>query len=284
MAVEERDPLTGHATTGHDWNGIKELNTRVPRAIWWAIGITHVWALVMWVLLPTWPLGDTYTKGILGVNQKELVAGEIEAGRRYREHWEANLSLASLDEIRATPSLMDVVAATGPALWGDNCAVCHGLAGVGGPGFPNLVDDEWLWGGDDETVQESIRVGINAAHPESRFAQMPAFEGVLSRDQIRTVAAHVRSLSGLAPATAEGETLFLENCASCHGEDAMGMDELGAPNLTDAFWIYGSAPEVLFETIHGGRQGWMPSWEGRLEEAERKIITLYLLDVLAEAE
>jgi cytochrome c oxidase cbb3-type subunit III len=179
---------------------------------------------------------------------------------------------------------MDVVAGTGPALWGDNCAVCHGLAGVGGPGFPNLVDEAWLWGGDDETVMESIRAGINAAHPESRFAQMPPFEGVLTRDEIRALVAHVRSLSGLAPANAEGETLFLDNCSSCHDEDATGMNDVGAPNLTDASWIYGSEPEVVFDTIHDGRQGWMPHWEGRLGEAEQKILALYLLDVLAEAE
>ena len=287
---EERDPLTGHQTTGHSWNGIKELNTRVPRAVWWAIGITHVWALIMWVLLPTWPLVTTYSKGILGVNQQELVEVELEAGERYREHWEAHLSVASLDEIRSEQALMDVVVASAPTLWGDNCAACHGLAGAGGPGFPNLTDESWLWGGTDETVLESIRVGINASHPESRYSEMLAFGelGILSRDQIRTVGAYVRSLSGLASpepeVLAEGETLFLENCASCHGEDATGLNEVGAPNLTDAFWMYGGDPQSVFDTIHDGRRGWMPAWEGRLSEAQNKILAIYLLDVLNEAE
>ena len=150
MSVEERDPLTGHQTTGHEWNGITELNTRVPRAVWWAIGITHVWALVMWILLPTWPLVTTYTKGLLGIDQRELVAGELEAGERYREQWVARFAGDDLDDIRQDEDLMQIVSGAAPALWGDNCEACHGRAGAGGPGFPNLVDDAWLWGGDDD--------------------------------------------------------------------------------------------------------------------------------------
>lgn len=290
MSVEERDPLIGHKTTGHEWNGITELNTRVPKVIWWFIGVTHVWALIMWVLLPTWPLITTYTKGLLGVDQRELVQGEIEAGQRYRTHWEAHLTIASLDEIRAEQALMDVVAASAPTLWGDNCAACHGLLGIGGPGFPNLIDDAWLWGGSDEAVLESIRVGINTAHPETRVSEMLAFGelGILTRDQIRTVGSYVRSLSGLASpepeVLPEGETLFMENCASCHGEDATGMNELRAPNLVDEFWIYGGDPRSVFESIHDGRRGWMPAWEGRLTEAQNKMLALYLLDILPDVE
>lgn len=290
MSVEDRDELTGHRTTGHEWNGITELNTRVPRVIWWAIGITHVWALVVWILMPAWPLVTTYTKGLLGVNQKDLIQTEMEAGERYREHWEAHLSIASLDEIRAEPALMDVVTASAPQLWGDNCAICHGQTGRGGPGFPNLVDDAWLWGSSEDAVMETIRVGINAGHPDTRMSEMLAFGdlGLLSRDQIRTVGSYVQSLSGLADpapaARAEGERLYLENCASCHGEDATGVTDLGAPNLTDAFWIYGGDNEAIFRTIHDGRQGWMPAWEGRLSDAQARIIALYLLDILPGAE
>ena len=288
MSVDERDPLTGHQTTGHAWNGITELNTRVPRAIWWAIGITHLWALIMWILLPAWPLVTTYTKGILGIDQRELVAGEIEAGERYREHWVARFEGDSMDEIRQDETLMTIVTGAAPAIWGDNCAVCHGREGRGGPGFPNLVDASWLWGGSDEAVLETLRVGINSPHPETRYSEMMAFGagGILTRDQIRTVAAYVRSLSGLEtppPAVLdEGASIFAENCASCHGEDATGIVELGAPNLTDEFWIYGSGADTLFETIHDGRQGWMPAWDGRLTEAERKMLAVYLLDVLPE--
>ena len=290
MSVEERDPLTGHQTTGHEWNGLTELNTRVPRAIWWFIGITHLWALIMWVLLPTWPLVTTYTKGILGLDQRELVAGEIEAGERYREHWVTRFAGDSMDEIRQEETLMEIVVGAAPAIWGDNCAVCHGVEGRGGPGFPNLTDESWLWGGSDDRVLEVIRVGVNSAHPETLYSEMLAFgeTGILTRDQIRTVAAYVQSLSGLAdPAPAlleEGATLFADNCASCHGDDATGINELGAPNLTDDFWIYGGDAATLFETIHDGRQGWMPGWEGRLTTAEQKMLAVYLLEILPEAE
>jgi cytochrome c oxidase cbb3-type subunit 3 len=288
MSVEERDDLTGHRTTGHEWNGIRELNTRVPRAVWWAIGITHVWALIVWLLLPSWPLVTTYTKGLLGIDQRELVAGEIEAGQRYRAHWVARFAGDTLPEIRADETLMEIVRGAGPALWDDNCAVCHGRQGVGGPGFPSLVDDAWLWGGSDEAVLTTILHGVNTRHPDTRLSQMLAFgeTEILTRDQIRTVAAYVQSLSGMAePETSlleEGGQLFLDNCASCHGEDARGLEELGAPNLTDDFWIYGGDDAALFETIYSGRQGWMPAWEGRLTAAEIKMLAVYTLDVLPE--
>ncbi|MGP1358860.1 cytochrome-c oxidase, cbb3-type subunit III [Roseicyclus sp.] len=286
MSVEERDPETGHRTTGHDWNGIKELNTRVPRAVWWAIGITHVWALAVWLLLPAWPLGETYTEGLLGVDQRELVAGEIEAGQRFRAHWVARFDGESLTEVRADDTLVEIVRGAGPALWEDNCGVCHGRFGRGGPGFPNVVDEEWLWGGSDAQILEMIRVGVNSQHPETFISQMPAFDGVLSRDEIGAVIAYVQSFSAeteTAPETLEqGAQIFLDNCASCHGEDAMGIDEIGAPNLTDAAWIYGGDDETMLETLLGGRMGWMPGWEGRITDAEIKMLAVYLLDVLPE--
>lgn len=288
MSVNERDPLTGHQTTGHEWNGITELNTRVPRAIWWAIGITHVWALVVWVLMPTWPLVTTYTRGLLGIDQRQLVAGELDAGQRYRAHWVVRLEGDSMDDIRADESLMEIVAGAAPRLWGDNCALCHATDGTGGPGFPNLVDEAWLWGGNDEAVLETLRVGINSTHPETRYSEMLAFgeTDLLTRDQIRTVAAYVQSLSGLAtPAPEvqeEGAALYAANCASCHGEDATGQIEMGAPNLTDGAWIYGSDDATLFDVIYNGRQGWMPHWDGRMTQAERKMIAIYMLDILPE--
>ncbi len=242
----------------------------------------------MWILLPTWPLLTTYTKGILGIDQRELVAGEIEAGERYREHWVVRFEGESLDKIRQDETLMEIVTGAAPAIWGDNCAVCHGREGRGGPGFPNLVDAAWLWGGSDDAVLETLRVGINSAHPDTRYSEMLAFgeSGILTRDQIRTVVAYVQSLSGLAdPAPevrGEGATIFADNCASCHAEDARGIADIGAPSLTDASWIYGGDAASMFETIHGGRQGWMPAWDARLTTAERKMLAVYLLDVLPE--
>jgi cytochrome c oxidase cbb3-type subunit 3 len=284
MAVRERDPLTGHETTGHEWNGITELNTRVPRAVWFFIIVTHLYALIVWILLPTWPLVFTYTRGLLGVDQRELVAADLAAAEAERAAWAERIAAASPAEIRADPALMQVVRDTGPALFGDNCAACHGRDARGGPGFPSLVDGDWLWGGDDDTIMETIRVGINATHPETRVAQMLAFgrDGILSRDEVRSVVDYVQSLSTGAAAEGPGAELFAANCASCHGEDGRGMTELGAPDLTDDIWIYGGDDATMFSTVYGGRQGWMPAWEGRLSPVDRKILAVHLRD-LAEA-
>ena len=288
MSVKERDPLTGHQTTGHEWNGITELNTGVPVAIWWFIGITHAWVLVYWLLMPAFPLVTTYTKGLLGFDQKQYTNRQIEARKLQRSVWTTAMEQRSVDEIRADPALMQVVHETAPALFGDNCAGCHGENAAGGPGFPSLVDDAWLWGGSPDQIMETLRVGINAPDsPDTRVSQMLAFgrDGILSRDEIRSVVGYVRSLSGAeVPADVRdaGAALFAANCASCHGEDGRGSTELGAPNLTDSFWIYGGDEASMFETVYGGRQGWMPTWEHRLGLAERKILTIHIQELARE--
>ncbi|MEC7259415.1 MAG: cytochrome-c oxidase, cbb3-type subunit III, partial [Pseudomonadota bacterium] len=244
MSVKERDPLTGHQTTGHEWNGITELNTRVPRAVWFFIIVTHIWALVYWVLMPAWPLVNTYTRGLLGIDQQEQVEERVAAADAARGVWADQIAALPLDKIRDDTLLMAHVDRTAPALFGDNCAACHGSRAEGGPGYPSLVDDAWLWGGDDETILETLRVGINAPHPDTRYAEMLAFgrDGMLDRDQIRITADYVQSLaaldSGASPERLEeGAALFADNCSSCHGEDGAGMQDLGAPDLTDTHWI-----------------------------------------------
>jgi cytochrome c oxidase cbb3-type subunit III len=284
VSVRERDPLTGHQTTGHEWDGITELNTRVPRAVWWSIGITHAWALLVWILLPAWPLWVIYTHGLLGTDQKEQVEEEVLAANSARAGWADPVAERTVTEIRADPALMARVDQTAPALFGDNCAACHGRDAAGGPGFPSLVDDAWLWGGDPDAILETLRVGINARHPDTRVSQMPAFgrDRILDRDQIDSVIAYVKSLSGEPAdpeAAAAGATVFADNCASCHGDAGTGSTELGAPDLTDAFWIYGGDDASLFDTLMYGRQGWMPSWEDRLTLTDRKILTAYLLEL-----
>ena len=284
MSVKERDPLTGHLTTGHEWNGITELNTRVPRPVWFFIGLTAVWSLVIWILLPAWPLLRTHTPGILGVDQRAKVAAQVAAANVARSDWTDAIAAKSVGEILADPGLMAHVDQTAPALFGDNCAACHGADAKGGPGFPSLVDGDWLWGGDPDTVLETIRVGINAPHPDTRTSQMLAFgkDGTLTHDQVLTVVQYVKSLSGGEAdpaAVAAGAAIFADNCASCHGDAAKGNPELGAPNLTDTVWLYGGDEATLVRTVTYGRQGWMPSWEGRLTEVDRKILTSYLLQL-----
>lgn len=285
MSVKERDPLTGHGTTGHEWDGITELNTRVPRVIWWAIGVTHLWALLVWILMPAWPLINTYTKGVLGITERERVEEQVRELRLARADWVNAFEELSFDEIRSRPELMQIVRQSGSVLFADNCSGCHGAQGQGGPGFPSLTDLEWLWGGDDETIMETLRVGINAPHPETRVSQMLAFgrDGILTREEIRTVADYLVSLRGeeeVDPVrVAAGAGLFADNCASCHGKDARGLREMGAPDLTNESWLYGGDVDILFHTIHDGRQGLMPAWENRMSVADRKIMTLYVQEL-----
>ena len=288
MAVGERDPHTGHMTTGHEWNGIKELNTAVPRPVYFFLITTFLFAVTYWLLMPAWPTGGDYTRGMLGIDQRQQLAESLAAATDQRAVWVQRIAEAQdFETIRNDSELMAVVRQTGPALFGDNCAVCHGSDGAGGKGYPNLRDQAWLWGGDPETVFETLRVGINSRHPESRIAQMPAFgrDQMLQRADMLSLAAYVQTLGNpeavpvSGQAAAAGGTLFAENCAACHGEKGTGDQSLGAPNLTDGFWIYGGDRQAIFETLYAGRAGHMPSWEDRLGGAERKILTLYLLDL-----
>lgn len=288
MSVGERDPHTGQMTTGHEWNGIKELNSPVPRVVWFFLIATFLYSLVYWVLMPAWPIGVTYTKGLLGIDQRDVVAAKVEAAHAAREPWAAKLRETDFAAIQADDGLMQIVREAGHPLFADNCAVCHGTRGTGGKGYPNLAANAWLWGGDAETLSETIRVGINSGHDETRVSQMMAFgrDGMLNRNEILAVTTWLQALSNPTLAAeadpaviAAGGTVFADNCAACHGDDARGVPEMGAPNLADDVWIYGGDRQAIFETIWHGRQGHMPHWEGRLSELERKILTLYVLDL-----
>ncbi|PSC05990.1 cytochrome-c oxidase, cbb3-type subunit III [Alsobacter soli] len=285
MAVEERDPHSGYLTTGHEWNGIKELNTPVPRPVYLFLALTALFAVVYWVLMPAWPVGRTYTKGLLGMDQRTSVTSELKQAALERSAWMKRIETEALPAIQADAGLMQRVRETGRTLFADNCAACHGREARGGPGFPDLTTSSWLWGGDPETIAETIRVGVNSAHKDSRVSQMPAFgrDKMLEPRQIEDVITYVRSLSSQprsAPAAQveSGRDLFAANCAACHGDDAKGIGA-GAPNLTDSFWLYGGDVESLRRTLTQGRQGHMPTWEARLTEAERKLLALYIVDL-----
>lgn len=288
MAVGERDPHTGHMTTGHEWNGIKELNTPIPKAAWLFLVATAIFSVVYWVLMPAWPLGVTYTKGLLGIDQRATVRESLDQAMLDRAAWAERIAAESYDGIQADDGLMRIVRETGPRLFGDTCAVCHGTDGAGGRGYPNLAQASRLWGGDAEAVAETLRVGINSDHPETRMSQMLAFgrDGMLQRAEILDLVSYVQSLSDPAPATGgqadavmAGKQAFAENCAACHGEDGTGNKDMGAPDLTDRFWIYGGDRQSIYTSVYGGRQGHMPHWEHRLTPLERKILTLYVLDL-----
>lgn len=289
MAVDhkpDRDGLTGYLTTGHEWNGIKELNTPVPRAVYFFLSLAFLFSVGYWVLMPAWPLGVTYTKGLLGVDQRNVLAATLKEAASDRDAWTSKIASEDYAAIRSDAHLMTIVRETGHALFGNNCAACHGIDAKGGPGFPNLTTSSWLWGSKPEDIFNTIRIGINSSHPDSHVSQMPAFgrDQMLPRPDILKVIAYVYSLSNpnakdLDPKRVEaGKVLFAANCVACHGDDAKGNPELGAPDLTDRFWIYGGDLETIDATVWSGRQGHMPTWESRLSELDRKILTLYLLD------
>lgn len=286
MAIGKRDPYTGHMTTGHEWNGITELNTPVPRAVYFFLAVTAAFAVVYWLLMPAWPVGKTYTRGLLGLDDRSGVAEELRQAASAREVWAQRIEKSDYNAIQSDAALMSVVRETGRTLFNDNCSVCHGANGKGSPGYPALTSGSWLWGGDPETVAETLRVGINSSHSETRTSQMLAFgrDQVLSRSDIEALVTYIQDLStqsqSRAPKTSPGgQEIFTANCVSCHGENGSGNSDLGAPNLTDPFWIYGGDRQSIYTSIYQGRQGHMPHWEDRLSPLERKTLTLYVLDL-----
>ena len=284
MQEGTRDPVTGQTTTGHDWNGIEELNTPVPRVVFFFFGLAFAFSVICWLIYPTFPLISTYTRGLFGIDQQSQVTEQVKEAAAERSDWEKDVLTKSFADIQADQALMQKVGETGRTLFQDNCAACHGVNATGGPGFPNLTSKTWLWGGDIDAIAETIRVGINSTNDDTRVSQMLAFgkDGILNQSQIRDVVAYVQSLSGTAVGAERakaGQEVFAANCVSCHGEAGKGMTDVGAPDLTDKFWIYGGSAQAISNTVFEGRQGHMPTWEGRLSPLDRKILALYLVDL-----
>lgn len=285
MMKDERDPHTGHKTTGHEWNGIKELNTPVPKAVWFFIIVTHLFALVYWVLMPAFPLLTTYTKGLLRHDDREQVRLALQSGADSHADFTQKIIAGDYQAILADPQMMKLVEKRGKALFADNCSACHGREGKGQSGFPSLVDDDSLWDGTPQGMEETVRVGINSDHPDTRRSQMLAFgnDQLLQRDEIDSVIAYIRSVANvkdesLKPETiAKGQKVYAANCASCHGENAKGDPKAGVPNLADTVWLYGGESKDIYMTVWHGRIGRMPSWEERLTPEQRKTLVLYLL-------
>lgn len=276
----EVDSATGVETTGHEWDGIKELNNPAPR--WWLLVwlATVIWSVGYWVVYPSWPTISGATRGTLGYTQKaELAASQEEIAAR-RAVYMDRFSTASFSEILATPELRQFALAGGNVAFKENCGTCHGTGGAGGTGYPNLNDDDWLWGGSVEAIHETLRVGIRSLHTETRLSMMPAFgkDGLLTPAQLNAVTDYVLSLSGKSlPAGGEtGATVFRENCAACHGDAGTGGREFGAPNLADAIWLYGGSREQVYRSIATPHAGVMPSWEGRLDPQTLRQLAIYV--------
>jgi cytochrome c oxidase cbb3-type subunit III len=276
------DAISRTATTGHEWDGIKELNTPLPRWWVWLFYATIVWALGYWIVYPAWPLVTGYTAGVFGYSTRAQVESDLAALRQARGDKGAVLAAASLAEIEKDPALLAFARAQGKAAFGDNCAPCHGSGAAGGKGYPNLNDDDWLWGGTIAEIHQTIEFGVRSGHQQARDNQMPAFgrDNILKRDEIVAVANYVRSLANLPVRSqtdmAAGKRLFADNCAVCHGEDGKGNKELGAPNLTDAIWLYGSDEATITDVISNSRSGVMPAWATRLDPVTIKSLAVFV--------
>lgn len=282
MTDKDIDEHSGVETTGHQWDGVKELNTPLPR--WWLIVFwaTVIWSVGYWIVMPAWPGITGYTKGVRNHSERanvaeDLAALEAERGLQMKQL----LDVDSVAAIERDPQLLQYAMAAGGSLFGDNCATCHGAGGQGFPGYPSLVDDSWLWGGALEDIQQTLHYGIRSAHPDTRFNLMQAFgeDGLLNEDQIDDLVQYVLHISGRPADEAAAERagpLFAQQCASCHGADGTGDQAQGAPDLTDAIWLYGGDPIVIRRTIYYGRGGVMPYWTDRLSDEQIAALAVYV--------
>lgn len=282
MTHKEIDAPTGTETTGHSWDGIKELNTPLPR--WWLIvfWITVLWSIGYWVLMPSWPGLSGYLKGARNHSERANVDSALATIKAARDdQMKALLSAGSVENIEKDPSLFQYAITAGESLFGDNCATCHGAGGAGNVGYPALVDDDWLWGGSLADIQASLQYGVRSTHPQTRTNLMQAYgrDGLLRPDQISDLVEYVVSLSGddaNADEAARAAPIFAQHCASCHGDDGRGNMKLGVPNLTDAIWLYGGGRGDIHNSLHAGRGGVMPAWSGRLSEEQITVLAVYV--------
>jgi cytochrome c oxidase cbb3-type subunit 3 len=275
------DEVTGVATTGHEWDGLKELNKPLPR--WWLLTFYAciVWAVGYWVVYPAWPTLTGYTRGLLGYSQRTAVSDEVGAARAAQAAYRDKLAATPLDRIKDDPDLLRFAMAGGGAAFQVNCAPCHGRGAQGFAGYPNLNDDDWLWGGTLDEVHKTISSGVRSDAKDTHISQMPRYglEKLLEEPQINDAAEYVLSLSGKATdadAAGRGQKVFAEQCTTCHDADGKGSKEFGAPNLTDAIWLYGGSKAAIVESIRTGRGGVMPAWAGRLDPVTVKSLAVYV--------
>lgn len=271
--AKRTDEATGTNLVGHEWDGIEELDTPLPR--WWVyiFAACVVFAAGYVVVYPSFP----DTAGTSGWSSRGELAQMLSAEQAARAPKLNALAATPIEQLADNPNLMRIAIEGGRAAFKVNCVQCHGAGAAGSKGYPNLNDDDWLWGGDIASIETTLIHGIRSpGSDETRFSQMPAFADQLSRTQIAQLVSHVQAISGQGKPSAAGAALFAENCASCHGEDGKGNRELGAPNLTDAIWLYGGDRASLTETITKARYGVMPHWSAKLDAVTIKMLAAYV--------
>jgi len=276
------DAATGTETVGHEWDGIEELNTPLPRWWLWTFYATILWAAVFVILYPAWPMLDRATSGVLGWSSRGQLQQEVSAREAELAPVYAAIASTPAERLPANPQLHRAAVEGGRAAFRMHCVQCHGSGAAGSPGYPNLNDDDWLWGGDLSAIEFTIAHGArNPGHEQTRTSLMPAFgrDGILAPEQIDDVVAYLLTISGQQPANRaahRGRDLFAQNCAACHGADGSGNRALGAPNLTDAIWLYGGDAATLRTTIANSRAGVMPRWNNRLDPVTIRMLATYV--------
>lgn len=250
-------------TTGHEYDGIREYNNPLPG--WW---LTLFWITIFFglVYLALYP-GLGKFQGILGwTSVGELVKEEKNYNEQYGVIY-ANYASVPVKELATDAQAMKIAS----RLFANNCSTCHGTDAHGGRGFPNLTDNDWLYGGSPESIQETIMNGRNGI--------MPPWQDVLGDAGVKQVTNHVRLLSGLKAdstlATA-GQNIFAEKCTACHGSDGRGNPLIGAPDLTDKIWLYGNSEATVIKTIALGRNGHMPAQKDNLGAEKAHLLTAYV--------
>lgn len=285
MAKHEGAPSPARTpikTTGHTWDGIEEFNNPLPRWWVWVFYATIVWSIGYWIVYPAWPTISGYTRGLTGYSTRAQVAADLADLRKVRGEKALALEQTPLADIEKDPALLAFAQAQGKAAFANNCAPCHGAGATGAKGYPNLNDDDWLWGGKLAAIEQTIRHGARSGDKEDHEGNMPAFgrDNILKANEISAAADFVRSLSGLSTEPgadlALGKKVFADNCAVCHGAEGKGNRELGAPNLTDKIWLYGPDKVTIMQGIQNGRGAVMPAWNGRLSEPIIKALTVYV--------
>ena len=279
----QKDAISGVETTGHEWDGLKELNNPAPRWWLWVFLLTVIWSVWYWVVYPAWPTMAGWTTGKYGWTQHhELKSSQAEI-LALRGKFQEHIHTSSLEQIQHDPDLYEFARAGGAAAFKENCAACHGTGAEGRKGYPNLNDDDWLWGGSLEQIYKTIRVGVRSGHPEEHNTIMPSFgrDGILKPQQVEDVAEYVTHLhEGIKAAKSEsflrGQEVFSANCSSCHGKNGEGNQEIGAPKLNDEIWLYGGRKEDIYDSVTTAHAGVMPTWEGRLPDDTIKELVIYL--------
>jgi cytochrome c oxidase cbb3-type subunit III len=277
----EKDIVTGQETTAHEWDGLRELNTPLPK--WWVYTLyaTVAWAVVWCVLYPSVPWFTGYFHGVLGYSQRAAVNADVQAVVAQRAATMDRIAALSFDEVRKDPQLMAAAATAGRIAFANNCQPCHAAGGGGQPGYPALAAGAWIWGGTLDAIQQTITHGIRSGDPDAREAQMPRFgaDGILKPAEIQQVADYVMTLFGHADAGKDvtaGQKIFAENCAICHGDAGQGDREKGAPRLASQVHLYGNDRATVVAQITTPRMGVMPAWNTRLDPATIKALALYV--------